>query len=160
MHGSILVRVWMCCVMVWLCVWCGMSCGWVVVWCGVISHCPSCLPLALKMPFIFQNLTFIQTTFLIIISKSSMVGACELCMVQRHLLPLWFACHCHPTSSCMASMILCLSFNKTKWGVTWLQYPTPCDHNSPLVTCIAFVVIYLTLVCFGKWKHFGESLDA
>ena len=132
----------------------------VPAWPRLFSPCPSCLPLALKMSFILQNLTFIQTAFLIIIAKSSMVGACELCMVQRHLLPLWFACYCHPTSSCMASMVIGLSFNKTKWCVPWLQYPTPCAHNSPLVTCIAFVVIYLTLVCFGKWKHSGESLDA
>ena len=47
-------------------------------------------PLALQMSFILQKLMFIQTAFLIIIAKSSMVGACELCMVQRQCCKVCF----------------------------------------------------------------------
>ena len=62
----------------------------VPAWPRLSFPCPSCFPLALQMSFILQMLMFIQTAFLRIIAKSSMVGACGLCMVQRQCCKVCF----------------------------------------------------------------------
>ena len=62
----------------------------VLAWPRLIFPCPSCLPLALQMSFSLQKLIFIQTAFLRLLAKSSMVGACGLCMVQRQCCKVCF----------------------------------------------------------------------
>ena len=95
-----------------------------------------------------------------------MKSALELCMVQRFLLPIWFACRSHPTSSCMGQTDFPLPLRPFLCSYEFIYfakldfYPNRISHNNSKVQhgrCLWAVhgpeASFATLICMPLSPH-------